>query len=117
MGRQLLPWKEVLALPLPVYESVYKHVYGNTSRHVWDDNFMGSNIPAMVRLDLQRANRNHRLLLQQQPYGQLHYTCMLEDGGERERGAILPLVAINRIDKTLRRVRLQKRLHAALPSS
>jgi hypothetical protein len=73
---------------------------------------MGTGVPAIVRFDLQDANKKCKTLVQVQPFGQLHYTCVLEDKTERPNGARLPAEAIARIAMSMRQVSLRKTLKA-----
>jgi hypothetical protein len=107
-----LPWKEVQAIPYATYQACYKSSWTNTGDKIRDPSFMGTDVPAIVRFDLQKANKNCKTLLQVQPYGQLHYTCVLEDKTERARGAKLPEEALARIAMSMRQVCLRKTLKA-----
>lgn len=105
-----LPWLETQAIPIRVHEACYKETHNSTNPLTLDEDFMGTGIAAKVRFDLQAGNRRKKCLVQIQPYGQLHYTCQLEDKEERTKGAILPEEALNRIKLSMKQVELEKKL-------
>ena len=105
-ARHLL-WKPVHALPMSVYRNVYEASYTNTRPITRDPDFMGSGIPAIVRLDLQEANYNQAALVLKQPYAQLQYTC-IADPSEKTDGARFPQEALDRIERHMELVQLGK---------
>ncbi len=92
-----LPWREIQSMPLRIHEACYSDTFTNDGQRTFDENFMGTGVKARVRFDLQKANRHCKTLLQIQPFGQVHYTCQLEDKDERSSGALLPEDALERI--------------------
>ena len=80
-----LPWKEIQAIPVENWRACYQDAWTNTSHKTRDIDFMGTGVPAIVRFDLQDANKKCKTLVQVQPFGQLHYTCVLEDKTERPK--------------------------------
>ena len=109
-----LPWKEVKALPLNTYSKFYEQDFNNRSARTRQADFMGTGLPAVVGLHLQDANFRRPALIQRQPFGQLHYVCTVGSKKERENGTCLPEEAMSRIDLSLERVRLKKRLQPEL---
>ena len=107
-----LPWKEIQAIPVENWRVCYQDAWTNTSHKTRDIDFMGTGVPAIVRFDLQDANKKCKTLVQVQPFGHLHYTCVLEDKTERPKGARLPEEAIARIAMSMRQVSLRKTLKA-----
>lgn len=111
-----LPWKEIQAIPMSVFEACYKESFVLSSRTL-DKDFMGLGVEAVVRLDLQRNNKKCRSLVHTQPYGQLHYTCTLEDKDEREKGTFLPDDGLKRIELSMLQVNMQKQLEVLRQSN
>ena len=107
-----LPWKQVEALPLSVFEAVYKNDFTNTSSATRDKNFMGTGVEAVVRLDLQEGNTYSKGLIVNQPYGMLQYTCVT-DPEEKNLGAFLPQEAFECINKQMELVALRKGMISA----
>ena len=104
-----LPWKEVTALPLATYHKFYEKDYTNKRMSsILDQDFMGSGLRAIVRLDLQKSNNNKPSLVQVQPYAQLHYTCEVESQLERRNGVKLPKEALDRVKLSMERAHLRK---------
>ena len=91
-------------MPLRIHEACYSDPFTNDGQRTFDDNFMGTGVKARVRFNLQKANRNYKTLLQIQPFGQLHYTCQLEDKDERSSRALLPEDALGWIKLYMKRV-------------
>ena len=105
-----LPWREVVALPVASYQAFYAEAFTNTRGETRDLDFMNSGLCAIVKLHLQDANKRQKTLLQVHPYGQLHYTCTMEDANERTRGVKLPKEALERVELSMRRAKLRKGL-------
>ena len=103
-----LPWREVTALPIPTFQAFYAKDYTNDNHRTRETNFMGSGLAAIVRLDLQDANKRQKAALQVQPFGQLHYTCQMETAMERRHGVKLPEDALHRVEMSLKRTKLRK---------
>ena len=107
-----LPWKEIQAIPVELWLACYKDSWTNHNSKTREPDFMGTGVPAIVRFDMQDANKKCSTLVQVQPYGQLHYTCALENKAERQRGAKLPEEAMSRIAMSMTLVSHRKTLKA-----